>query len=142
MSTPSPSRESRDVESATTSQTDADRKVDLFIGRLLQIGVFAAAAVVAFGAFLFLVRHGAVLADFNTFRPGPSTLRSVVGIVRGALHFDSAAIVQLGLVMLILTPIARVALTLVAFVMQRDRLYVLITAAVLALLLYGLIAGG
>jgi len=126
---------------ATPSQTDADRKVDLVIGRLLQVGVFAAAAVVAFGAILFLVQHGRSPARFTDFVPGSETLRTVGGIVSGVLALNSAAIVQLGLVMLIMTPIARVALTLIAFVIQRDRLYVLITALVLVLLLYGLIAG-
>ena len=126
---------------ALQSQTDADRKVDLVIGRLLQIGVFAAAAVVLLGAVMFLVQHGRNPAEFSVFVPGAPTLRTVGGILRGALALDSAAIVQLGLVMLIMTPIARVALTLIAFVIQRDRLYVLITALVLVLLLYGLIAG-
>jgi len=125
----------------TPSQTDADRKIDLVIGRLLQVGVFAAAAVVAFGAMLFLVQHGRTPAKFTDFVPGPATLRTVGGIVSGVLALNSAAIVQLGLVMLIMTPIARVALTLIAFIIQRDRLYVLITGLVLALLLYGLIAG-
>jgi len=49
--------------------------------------------------------------------------------------------VQLGLVLLIATPMVRVALTLVAFLWQRDRLYVCITAFVLALLVYGLFWG-
>ena len=123
------------------SQTDADRQVDLVIGRLLQIGVLAAAAIVALGAILFLAQHGTRRAEFSAFVPGPPTLRTVGGILRGALAFDSAAIVQLGLVLLIMTPIARVLFTLVAFIIQRDRLYILITSVVLALLLYGLIAG-
>ena len=129
-------------EIAHESQTDADRQVDLVIGRLLQVGVFAAAAIVALGAILFLAQHGATRANFSTFVPGPATLRTVGGILRGALAFDSAAIVQLGLVLLIMTPIARVLFTLVAFIIQRDRLYILITSVVLALLLYGLIADG
>ena len=48
---------------------------------------------------------------------------------------------KLGLLVLIATPIARVACTLVAFALQRDRTYVGITAIVLALLLYGLVLG-
>ena len=47
-------------------------------------------------------------------------------------------IVQLGLVLLIATPVARVALTLGAFLLQRDRLYVVLTTIVLVLLLFGL----
>ena len=69
-------------------------------------------------------------------------LRSLGGIVRGAFAGQPLAIVQLGLVLLIATPVARVAFTLVAFVVQRDRTYVAITAIVLALLLFGLVFGG
>jgi uncharacterized membrane protein len=127
---------------ADAAQNEADRRIDLVIGRLLQIGVLAAAAVVALGAILFLLQHGAQRASYGTFQPGPLALRSVEGILHAALSLDSAAIVQLGLVMLILTPIARVAMTLVAFIVQRDRLYVLITGLVLALLLYSVVAGG
>jgi uncharacterized membrane protein len=45
------------------------------------------------------------------------------------------------LVLLIATPAARVALTLGAFIIQRDRLYIVTTSIVLALLLYGLVWG-
>ncbi len=140
MSTPSRTPEPTGL--AVTAQNEADRRVDLVIGRLLQIGVFVAAAIVVIGATLFLAQHGRASVSYEQFRPGANELRGVSGIVRGVLALHSAAIIQLGLVLLILTPIARVALTLVAFIMQRDRLYVLITAVVLALLLYSLVMGG
>jgi uncharacterized membrane protein len=119
----------------------SDHRVEQVIGRLLQAGVLIAAAVVITGAVPLLARHGAEVADFRVFRGGGAALHSVGGIVRGALALDSRAVVQLGLVLLIATPVARVALTLVAFVLQRDRLYVAITALVLALLLYSLLWG-
>ena len=115
--------------------------MEQIVGRLLQVGVLVAAAVVLIGAVALLVQHGHQPADFRVFRGASSGLRSVDDIVRAAVSLDSRAIVQLGLVLLIATPVARVALTLVAFVVQRDRLYVAITALVLALLLYGLIWG-
>ena len=111
------------------------------IGRLLQVGVLIAAAVVALGAAMLLARQGHAIADFRVFRGESAGLRSVGEVVRGALALDPRAVVQLGLVLLIATPVARVALTLVAFLIQRDRLYVAITALVLALLLYGLVWG-
>lgn len=111
------------------------------IGRLLQFGVLVAAAVVLLGAVPFLIAHGGATADFREFRAGPSALRSVPGIIRGALALDSRAVLQLGLVLLIATPVARVALTLAAFLLQRDRLYVGMTTVVLALLLYSLLLG-
>jgi uncharacterized membrane protein len=118
-----------------------DHRVEQIIGRLLQLGVLLAAAIVLIGGMALLAQYGGHLADFRIFRPEDNALRSIAGIIRTALTGDSRAIVQLGLVFLIVTPIARVALTLGAFVLQRDRLYIVITTIVLALLLYGLLWG-
>jgi uncharacterized membrane protein len=119
----------------------SDHQVEQIIGRLLQIGVLVAAAVVIVGGVMLLAQYGRTPADFSVFRGEAAELRSVGGIVRAALALDSRAVVQLGLVLLITTPVARVALTLVAFLVQRDRVYVAITALVLALLLYSLVWG-
>jgi uncharacterized membrane protein len=118
-----------------------DEQVELVIGRLLQWGVLAAAIVVVIGGILLLAQYGHLPATFRQFNAEGAALRSVGGIIRAALSGDSRAIVQLGLVLLIATPTARVALTLGAFIIQRDRLYMLTTTIVLALLLYGLIWG-
>jgi uncharacterized membrane protein len=119
----------------------SDERVEQLVGRLLQIGVIVAAVVVVVGGVGLLARYGGDVANFRVFRAEPSELQSLAGIARGALALDSRAIVQLGLVLLIATPVMRVGLTLVAFLEQRDRLYVAITALVLALLLYGLLWG-
>lgn len=112
------------------------------VGRLLQIGVLVAAVVVAVGGAMLLAQHGHHVADFSVFSGESSLLRSVGSIARAALTGDARAITQAGIVLLIATPVARVALTLVAFVLQRDRLYVALTTVVLALLLYGLLWAG
>ena len=119
----------------------SDEHVEQFIGRLLQLGVIVAAVVTIIGAIILLTSIGGSTADFRVFRGASSNLRSVGAIVRGVAALDGRAITQLGLVLLILTPVARVALTLWAFLRQHDRLYVLVTTIVLALLLYGLVWG-
>lgn len=119
----------------------SDHAVEQIIGRLLQFGVLLAAAVVLIGAGLLLARHGATPADYSVFRSEPTELRSVAAIVRSAIAMNAPAIVQLGLVLLIATPIARVGFTLVAFILQRDRTYVWITTLVMVLLLFGLVFG-
>jgi uncharacterized membrane protein len=53
-----------------------------------------------------------------------------------ALALQSRGSMQLGLLRLVATPIARVA-----FVQQRERTYVSVTLIVLAVLLYSLVAG-
>jgi uncharacterized membrane protein len=119
----------------------SDHAVEQVVGRLLQLGVLIAALVVLVGAVLLLVQHGRMPVAYSIFHGEPDGLRSISGILRGAMAMQSEAIVQLGLLLLIATPVARVAFTLVAFVLQRDRTYVAVTALVLALLLYGLLFG-
>jgi uncharacterized membrane protein len=118
-----------------------DESVEQLLGNLLRVGVIVATAIGAIGALLYLSRYGGQAAAFREFRGEPAALRTLHGIARGALALEPAAIIQLGLVCLIATPVVRVAMSLVAFILQRDRLYVIITAIVLALLGYGLLHG-
>ena len=119
----------------------SDHQIELFIGRVLQFGVLVASAVVLVGGVMMLAHAGHTPVDFREFRGEPGLVSGLVAIVRGAFALDPRAVVQLGLVLLIATPVTRVALALVAFVVQRDRLYVGVSALVLVLLLYGLIWG-
>lgn len=118
-----------------------DERVERLIGGLLRAGVILAAAIGGVGAALFLFAHGGDAADWHLFRGEPPELRSVRGIVTTALTGRPDAIMQLGIVVLIATPVARVALSLVAFARQRDRTYVWITSIVLAVLAYSLLVG-
>lgn len=117
----------------------SDHEVEQLVGNLLRIGVLIAAAITLIGGIMLLIQHGGIRADYHVFVSQPAMLRSVGGIIRGAISLDSRAIVQLGLLVLIATPIARVAFSLVAFAIQRDRLYVVITLIVLGILLYSLL---
>lgn len=119
-----------------------EAELEQWIGGLLRWGVVIAAAVAGCGAVLFIAHHGSMPADFRTFHRVPPGLDSVHGVAAGARALDSLAIVQLGLLLLIATPIARVAMSLVGFALQHDRTYVAITAIVLALLLYSLLGPG
>jgi uncharacterized membrane protein len=127
--------------SGAATRDARDERIEQVIGRLLQLGVLTAALVVAIGGILLLAQYGHLPASFQQFTGEDPTMKSIGGIVHTVLRGDSRAIVQLGLVLLIVTPIARVALTLGAFIVQRDRLYIFTTGVVLALLLYGLLWG-
>jgi len=118
-----------------------DQVVEEWIGNLLRAGVTLSAAVVLFGACVYLVRHGHELPHYRVFAGTPEDLRSVSGIWKNVLAFKGQAIIQLGLLILIATPVARVAFSVVAFAVERDRLYVLVTFLVLAILTYSLMGG-
>lgn len=125
-----------------TTSSFNDQRIEVMIGNLLRAGVLLAASVVVFGGLIYLIRHGWQLADFGVFRGEAAALRTLPAIVRGALHLHGKSIIQLGLVLLIATPVARVAFSAVAFAIERDYLYVVLTLVVLAVLLYSLLDSG
>jgi uncharacterized membrane protein len=118
-----------------------DEKVEMIIGGLLRAGVVLAASVVALGGIVYLTRHGGQPADFAHFHGQPPEYSRFGPILRGVFAGRGRSIIQLGLVLLIATPVARVAFSAVAFERQRDWKYVAITLIVLSILLYSL-AGG
>jgi uncharacterized membrane protein len=115
-----------------------DERVDTLLGIVLRAGVLVAAALVALGAVVFLAHQAGHRPDYSAFRGEPPELRSVGGIVRAAWGWRGDGLIQLGLLALIATPIARVGFSLYAFVRERDWTYVVITLIVLVLLTLGL----
>ena len=66
-------------------------------------------------------------------------IRTVAGILQSAAHFNSEGLMQVGLVLLILTPVARVALAVVGFALERDRFYTVVSLIVLVILAFSLV---
>jgi uncharacterized membrane protein len=116
-----------------------DQRVEDIIGNLLRTGVIFSALVVFAGAIVYLVRHGPAPVDYRTFRGEPPDLRHISGIVRDALAFQGRGIIQLGLLLLIATPVARVAFSIFGFALEGDRMYAGFTLIVLMILLYSLL---
>jgi uncharacterized membrane protein len=119
-----------------------DLELEASIARMLMIGIILAAVVVAAGGFLLLHNPGASLPDYTHFHAASPSLRTIKGAWHGAIHRDAQSIIQLGLMLLIATPVARVAFCVFGFSMQRDKLYTAISATVLAILIYSLTSGG
>ena len=119
----------------------AIEKMDNVVGNLLRAGVAVSGAIVFAGGMVYLVRHGTEMPAYHVFRGEPADLRSVPGIVQDACSLRGRGIIQVGLLLLIATPIARVAYLVYAFARQRDRLYALIALIVLLLLTCGLASG-
>ena len=118
-----------------------DAAFDAMLAHVLRAGVLLSAAIVAIGAVIFLLRHGLEQPAYHVFHGEPTPLRSIGGILGATRQLRGRGIVQLGLLLLIATPIARVLFSVVGFARQRDWLYVAITLVVLALLAFSLLAG-
>ena len=116
-----------------------DQKLEIAIGRMLQAGVMLAALVVLIGGILYLRQQTGPRPDYSHFTGVVERLRSPAEIVTNALHGRARSIIQLGLLLLIATPVARVVLAAVGFAFERDGFYVFVSLIVFAVLLYSLL---
>lgn len=116
-----------------------DQRLETIIGGLLRTGVMLAAGIVTIGGLLYLYRFHATRVSFHSFAPGGSDIRTVSGILQSAAHFQSTGLMQVGLVLLILTPVARVAMAVLGFALERDRLYTIVSLIVLVILALSLV---
>jgi len=119
-----------------------DHRIEVILGNLLRFGVLLSAAVVLAGGCVYLSHHAHEKADYRIFRGEPSEFRTIAGVIHSAVHGRGRGLIQLGLLLLIATPIARVAFSIVGFAMEHDRMYVAFTLIVLAILLYSLLGSG
>jgi uncharacterized membrane protein len=129
---------------------DRVERGELLLSHLLRVGVLASAAVVALGLVLLFTQgpglgyfgeglHGLIVYPART--GGAPIDRSVADVVKGLRVGEPDAVISLGLLLLIATPIARVAASVLLFLAQRDMRYVLITLFVLTVLLVALKGG-
>lgn len=123
------------------------RKVELIISRLLQVGVIASLFLLVAGttiSFAFSGRYGHESSDLKRLitASGEFPFRDPHWLLEGLRHGRGQAMIVLGLVLLILTPTIRVAVSVIAFASERDWIFVGITGVVLALLLASMLLGG
>jgi uncharacterized membrane protein len=124
----------------TENAKPTDQQFEIFLGHLLRTGVIIAALIVFAGGIWFLAQSSGARKDYRTFRGVPAELSHVPQIFHGAVAWQPLAVIQLGILVLIATPVARVLFSMLGFALERDWMYVVITAIVLALLLYSLIS--
>ncbi|HAH25072.1 MAG TPA: DUF1634 domain-containing protein [Prolixibacteraceae bacterium] len=111
-----------------------DARMRDLMGTLLRVGVLASAILVVLGGILFFIQHPHDIFDYSIFKGEPARFRQVHLIVKEALNFRGRDIIQLGLLVLIATPVARVIFSLIGFLIEKDWVYVAITAIVLCIL--------
>jgi uncharacterized membrane protein len=117
----------------------SDGRVAAAISALLRVGVGTAMLVVLLGGAVYLARHGATAPDYHVFHGEPADLRDAAGIVTAARSLSGRGLIQFGLLLLIATPVARVAVSVAAFALEHDWTYVVITLVVLGVLLASLV---
>jgi uncharacterized membrane protein len=119
-----------------------DAQMDNAIANMLRFGIALAATLMILGGWFYLKHPTMQPADYAHFHGTATDLHNLGKVLIGARLADSTSVLELGIVLLIATPIARVALCVVDFARQRDRLYVAVSVAVLLVLVYSLFRGG
>ena len=121
------------------------RQVELLISRLLRIGVLTSLCIIVLGMILSFSHHSGYRESADELKRLTSDdaefPRTLPGVWRGLRQFQGCAVVTLGLLVLIATPVMRVAVSIFAFIYERDPKFVVITSLVLALLLLSFLLG-
>jgi uncharacterized membrane protein len=117
-----------------------DTDIQSIIGWTLRIGVLVSMLVVAFGGILFLYRYGGSIADYHVFKGVPEFVQAG-GLFNGLAQFKSRSIIQIGIMLLIATPILRVVFSAIGFVIEKDYLYIFITLIVLGIIFFSMMNG-
>lgn len=116
----------------------SDVDIESVMGKLLITGVIISGVLILTGGILYLIQEGSSIPHYKTFIGEPTHLRSVKQIFNGVLHSDSLSIIQLGLLLLIATPVSRVIFSVIGFSFEKDYLYVIISLIVLAIIAYSI----
>lgn len=112
------------------------------IARCLRLGVTISFIFTLIGGIIYLIQHGSdPIPPYSTFiSPAADTsissLITLPSLLTASIHLSSKAWIQLGVLLLFLTPILRVLLSFFDFLKQRDWLYVLITTIVLTTIIF------
>lgn len=119
-----------------------DRNIEIFIGQVLRTGVIISCAVAVIGGVLYLLHHGMqTMPDYGTFHGEAASYTSLPGIIKGLGTGSATEIIQLGVAILIATPILRIVLSLASFILEKDKMYVLITLIVLCVIMTSMFGG-
>lgn len=120
----------------------ADQDIEKLIGYLLRYGVITASLIVFIGGIIYLhqYQHSSIPA-YHTFVGEQAGFTTISQIMSGVGSFNAKGIIQLGVLVLIATPILRIFFSLIGFILEKDRLYILITFVVLSVMMFSIFGG-
>jgi uncharacterized membrane protein len=118
-----------------------DTDMQLLLGQVLRAGTVVSICVVFFGGIIYLTRHGHAVANYSVFKGIPDFVSHAKGLFDGVLNFRGQPIIQIGIILLIATPILRVVFSAIGFALERDYMYVGISLLVLFIICFSMING-
>ena len=129
------------TKSPPSRRSFKDKDMQAIIGWILRIGVSASMIIVFIGGVFFVYRHGHSIPDYRDFKGVPYFIHNTGGILEGVRNLKGQAIIQLGIILLIATPVIRVAFSAVGFIIEKDYLYTAISIIVLLIIFASMLSG-
>jgi uncharacterized membrane protein len=124
---------------------DRVRRTEILISRVLRTGVVLSLTLIVLGTFLSFIHHPEYISSPDALlrltHPSGAVPHTLSDVLSGLRDLRGQAVVALGLLLLIATPVLRVAVSIVAFTRQGDRIFTFITAVVLGILLLSFALG-
>jgi uncharacterized membrane protein len=118
-----------------------DTDMQLLLGRVLRAGTVISISIVFLGGVFYLYRHGHFPADYKAFTGTPAFLHQTGTLFNGVMALRGQAIIQIGILLLIATPILRVIFSAIGFILEKDYLYVGISLLVLFIIFMSMLSG-
>ncbi|GAA4923019.1 DUF1634 domain-containing protein [Mucilaginibacter defluvii] len=115
-------------------------KIQVIIGQLLRIGVFASIGIAFIGGIIYLTRHGHEIVDYATFKGVPDYVKPG-NLFSSMFALRGRAIIQIGIILLIATPVVRLIFSAIGFAAEKDYRYMLITLLVLGIIIFSMLTG-
>jgi len=114
-----------------------DADMQAIIGWILRVGVILSIGIVVIGGVIFVYKHGHSIPDYSTFKSVPYFVHNIEDIA----NLKGQAIIQAGIILLIATPVIRVAFSAIGFILEKDHLYTFITLLVLLIIVISMLTG-
>lgn len=112
-----------------------DQTIQKIIGNVLKYGVRTVLIIAAIGGSIFLYNHSSETVDYTRFTENDNSIfRVTADVLKGVASYDARSIIFLAILVLFCTPFIRLLLSLVSFILEKDRLYVFITTVVLVII--------
>lgn len=115
-----------------------DKDIETIMGNLLRYGVLSSMAIVLAGAVFYLLQHGKDAPMYKEFVGEPKRITELGNVWQTAMQGRGRSIIQLGLLVLMATPVARIVFSIIGYILEKDYLYIIITLIVLSVIVFSL----
>ncbi len=119
-----------------------DKNLALVIGNVMRWGVIVSLSLTFLGGLLYILSHPHEIISYKEYIEKDYSVAEILSkTFSGLLHFDGESLITFGILLLFATPVLRVLFSLIGFILEKDKLYILITLIVLAIIFISLSGG-